>query len=249
MPIEKVFEKQEDVPEFLKSAVVKQDGKFVFTAELPEEVTGLKSALDKERKAREEYEKRLKTFEGIDPEEAKKQKETARKAEEEKAKQAGQWENWKAQMQQQFDTEKSALLKQVEALKSSLHQEMVGARATAAIAEAKGVPALLLPHIGADVVEEEGKPVVRIVKDGKVRYGKSGEPMTIAERIAEMREDEIFGRAFEPASPGGSGAQSGNKAGSAGGKTMTRAEFNKLNAENPQAAMDFIRKEKGRVVD
>lgn len=249
MPIEQVFEKQEDIPEFLKSAVVEQDGKFVFKAELPGEVTGLKSALDKERKAREDYEKRLKTFEGIDPEEAKKQKETARKAEEDKAKQAGQWENWKAQMQTQFDSEKTALQKQIEALKSSLYQEMVGARATTAIAEAKGVPALLLPHIGANVVEEDGKPVVRIVKDGKVRYGKSGEPMTIAERIAEMREDEIFGRAFEPVNQGGSGAQNGTKAGSAGNKTMTRAEFNALNAADPQAAMNFIRKDKGRVVD
>lgn len=228
MPIEQIFDSKEDVPEFLKSAVVEQDGKFVFKAELPGEVTGLKSALDKERKAREEYEKKLKGFEGIDPEEARKQAEAAKKAAEEQAKQAGKWEDWKAQMQTQFETEKTALQKQIEALKSSLHQEMVGARATTAIAEAKGVPALLLPHIGADVVEEDGKPVVRIVKDGKVRYGKSGEPMTIAERIAEMREDEIFGRAFEPVSPGGSGAQNGNKAGSANQNTMTRTAFEQL---------------------
>lgn len=224
MPVKQIFEKKEDVPEFLRDAVTEQDGKWVFEAELPNEVKGLKSALDKERERAEKAEKGLKGYEGIDPEEARQQKEAARKAEEEKAKQAGQWENWKAQMQQQFDAEKSALLKQVEALKSSLHQEMVGARATAAIAEARGVPALLLPHIGADVVEEEGKPVVRIVKDGKVRYGKSGEPMTIAERIAEMREDEIFGRAFEPVSPGGSGAQNGGKPGSANGFTIKREE-------------------------
>lgn len=224
MPVKQIFEKAEDVPEFLKSAVVEQDGKFVFEAELPGEVKGLKSALDKERAAREEFEKKLKGYEGINPEEARKQAAESKKAEEERAKQAGQWENWKAQMQTQFDTEKSALQKQIEALKSSLHQEMVGARATAAIAEAKGVPALLLPHIGADVVEEDGKPTVRIVKDGKVRYGKSGEPMTIAERIAEMREDEVFGRAFEPVSPGGSGAQSGGKAGSAGGHVIKRED-------------------------
>lgn len=205
-PINLEWDSQDAIPEQLKPLAVERDGKWIFEAEAKEEVAGLKAALNNERKRAKQYEQLAKQYDGIDPDRARQILDEASKAEEEKAKAAGQWENWKAQMQQQHESEKGALTKQLETLKSELHRQMITANATMAISAAKGIPALLLPHIGASVIEENGSYAVRIMDGDKVRYGKNGEPMTIAERIEEMKADPVFGRAFEASGNGGSGA-------------------------------------------
>lgn len=207
MPIEQIFEAKDAAPEFLRPLLVEQDGKFVFQAELPHEVQGLKTALDKEREEKQKLAKLAKQFEGIDAAKARELLSAKAQAEEEKAKAQGDWENWKAQMQSQFDQEKHTLTEQISTLERDLAEQMITATATAVIAEAKGIPALLLPHLSARVVVENGKREVRIYDvAGNVRYGKEGRPMTIAERVEEMKSDPIFGRAFEASGNGGSGA-------------------------------------------
>ncbi len=224
MPIKQVFETKEAAPEFLRESLIEDGGKFVFEAETRTEVTGLKSALEAERTRKAELEKLAKQFEGIDPAKAKEMLANAKKAEEEKAKAQGDWDNWKAQMQSQFDNEKQSLTAKLTEAETALESELITARATAAIAEAKGVPALLLPHVGAKVVNENGKREVRIFDAaGQVRYGKDGKPLTIAERIAEMKADTVFGRAFEASGAGGSGAQN-NTAGSGSGFSISREQ-------------------------
>lgn len=235
MPVEQIFEKAEDAPEFLRGHLTETNGKFVFKAELPSEVTGLKSALEAERQQKAELEKLANQFKGIDPAKAKELLANAKKAEEDAAKAKGDWDNWKAQMQSQFDQEKVALTTRLTEAETALESELITARATAAIAEAKGVPALLLPHVGARVVNENGKREVRIFDAaGQTRYGKNGAPMTIAERIAEMKQDAIFGRAFEGTGAGGSGAQN-NTAGAGGKKSIPRAEFDQMSVADKAA--------------
>lgn len=229
MPIEQIFEKAEDAPEYLRSHLTEANGKFVFKAELPTEVTGLKSALEAERKAKADLEKLAKQFEGIDPAKAKEMIANAKKAEEDAAKAKGDWDNWKAQMQGQFDQEKATLTTRLTETESALEAELITARATSAIAAEKGVPALLLPHVGAKVVNENGKREVRIFDAaGQTRYGKDGKPMTIAERVAEMKQDAIFGRAFEGTGAGGSGAPNHTAGGGGSGRTLSRAAFDQL---------------------
>src|SRR5262249_10147762 len=101
MPIKQTFEKKEDAPEWMRESLLEQDGKFVFEAELPHETAGLKSALEKERKAKAEFEKSLKGFEGIDPEEARRLKVEAEKLEADKLKQKGDWETREEQLKEQ----------------------------------------------------------------------------------------------------------------------------------------------------
>ena len=95
-----------------------------------------------------------------------------------------------------------------EALQNQLYQLMVENAATAAVAELKGVPDLLLPFIKnqVKVVDQDGAFKVFVVDaQGDQRYsGVTGQPMTIKELVTEMKANEKYGRLFESeAAPGG----------------------------------------------
>lgn len=99
--------------------------------------------------------------------------------------------------------------KRGEALQGQLYGLLVENAATAAVAEAKGVPELLLPFIKnqVKVVEQDGEFKVFVVDAaGDQRYsGITGQPMTIKELVAEMKAQEKFGRLFESEAGGGGG--------------------------------------------
>lgn len=116
----------------------------------------------------------------------------------------------RAELQDGFQKALGAKDTEIQQMFASLQRHMVVGAATAAIAEAKGVPDLLLPHITSQVkVLKEGTDyVVRVVdKDGDVRHGVTAQPMTIQELVAEMKNSPTFGRAFESEAAAGSGAR------------------------------------------
>ena len=243
MPVKQIFDTQDAVPEFLRSAVIEQDGKWVFEAELPHEVAGLKSALEKERKTKADYEKSLKSFEGVDPEEARRLKAEAEQAAADKLKNKGDWETREKQLkeqlakdlaarEQQYAAESAKWQEREAALRRAIEQHLIEAQATAAISAAKGVPELLLPHVlrQTKVIEENGEFVVRVLDgQGQPRIADvKGTPFGIVHLVEEMKNNEIFGRAFEASGAGGSGAQNGNKGAGSGQKTMTRAAFDQM---------------------
>lgn len=94
-------------------------------------------------------------------------------------------------------------------LEGQLYQLLVDQAATSAIAEAKGVPKLLLPFIRTQVKVEEadGKANVYVVDAaGDRRYsGVTGQPMSIKELVAEMKGQEEYGRLFDAEAPSGGG--------------------------------------------
>lgn len=95
-----------------------------------------------------------------------------------------------------------------QALQNQLYGLMVENSATAAVAELKGVPELLMPFIKQQVKvqEEDGQFKVLVVDgQGETRYGATGSPMTIKELVAEMKGNERFGRLFESEQQGGGG--------------------------------------------
>lgn len=100
-----------------------------------------------------------------------------------------------------------------QALQDQLYGLMVENGATAAVAELKGVPELLLPFIKQQVkvTEEDGKFVVQVIDTaGEPRYGATGSLMTIKELVAEMKANEKYGRLFESERPGGGGKPPGS---------------------------------------
>lgn len=253
MPIEQVFEKREDAPEFLRGALLEDNGKFVFRAELPTETQGLKTGLQKEREAREAAERALKGFEGIDPQRARKLAEEAEKAEREGLKNKGDWETREKQLterlaadlakrEQQFQAELDGAKARAERLQKSLEQHLVRAEATAALAAQGGLTDLLLPHVISQIrVLEDGENfVARVIgPDGNPRIADvKGTPMTIAQLVAEMRENTAYAPAFKAPRVGGSGAPGESTAGATGTVTISRADArdtNKYKAAREQA--------------
>lgn len=124
--------------------------------------------------------------------------------------------------------------KRGEALQNQLYGLLVENAATAAVAELKGVPELLLPFIKQQVkvVEEEGQFNVYVVDgSGDRRYsGVTGQPMTIKELVAEMKANEKYGRLFESEAPAGGGMPP------RGGATPPRQPGQQLSANEKIAA-------------
>lgn len=105
-----------------------------------------------------------------------------------------------------------------QALQGQLYNLLVENAATAAVAELKGIPDLLLPFIKQQVkvAEADGQFKVTVVDGaGEVRYGATGSPMTIKELVAEMKAQEKFGRLFESDQQPGNGG-GGMRPGSGG---------------------------------
>lgn len=214
-----------------------------------EDVSGLKSALGKERTTREKLERDFAKFKDIDPEKAR---EALAKVEEYRTidpkKDADRianekFEAAKGQLLEKHLEEIATRDKRIEHLAATVSELMIDQVATAALAEAKGSVDLLLPHVKARtrVKEVDGKFVVEVIdKDGNVRIADAkGTPMDIKGLVAEMRQSEAFGRAFEGSGQSGSGMQPNNGGGGSSQlkrSAMTTQQKADYIAEHGQAA-------------
>jgi len=125
-------------------------------------------------------------------------------------------EKVKAELRKGFDTELAAKDNQLKTMSGTLQRYLVDSAAATALAEYKGVPDLLLPHIRSQVkVVQNGETYNAIVvdSDGDARVSSvTGEPMTINDLVKEMRSSPVFGRAFESDAPSGGGLPPGPRA-------------------------------------
>jgi hypothetical protein len=174
------------------------------------DVTGLTSALEKERKSAAALEKELRLWRQIadDPEAA-----LTRSQEMEAT--LHQFETGAQDRQERelaLTAEVNAVIaekdSQIDQLKQQNREFLITTEATAAILTAKGSPELLMPHIRlqVSVVEEEGALHIRIAgDDGEVRVNEDGGYLSLKELVSEMRSSPIFARAFDPVGSRGSG--------------------------------------------
>ena len=198
-------------------SLYKQDGD-IFRLDVSgyEDPVGLKSALQKERDAAKTATRQAQAFAslGKTPEEIAAIVAAQAQAEHDKMAKGGEWEKLKTQMAEQQEQERAAWQTSIKAKDAAIERHLIDAQAATAIAAAKGVPELLLPHVKAHVrvVEDGGDYAVRIVdKQGNPRVDGKGEFLSIADLVAEMRQDAIYGRAFEASGTTGSGAPSGQQ--------------------------------------
>jgi len=243
MAIKAIIEKLEDAPEALREhyrAGTKDEGaegKFVLGVEAVagwnlEDVSGLKTALSRERTNAQTASTQLAKFvdhEGkpMDPgkvlqalEELGELKKLDPKSQADQLANS-KFESLKTQLLDTHKTELSAREERINKLTSTVSSLLIDSVATGAIAEAKGAVELLLPHVQRHtrVKETDGKFSVEVVdKDGNVRVNSKAEPMTIAELITEMRGSDTFGRAFDAEGHTGGGKQPDNPGPGAGGK-------------------------------
>lgn len=220
MPFEPTVDSLDAVPEDARPFYRKApDGKFnLITAE---SIDKLESSLGNTKRERDEAKRRaalVDQWEGLgkSADEIKALLEREAAADEERAKAAGEWDKLKAQMESNFNKERETFTQKEQRLQTALEKHLIGEAATRAIAEEKGVPTLLLPHVERRVKvteTDDGYSVVVLDDDGKTpKLNAENKPMSIRELVASMRDDETFGRAFE-----GSGHSGGGGTGGSGG--------------------------------
>ncbi|MFC3072357.1 hypothetical protein [Shinella pollutisoli] len=255
MALKAIVDAVDSLPESAREFYVKDEtsGKFRLDVESVdgfalEDVSGLKTALGKERTTREGLERQVVRFKDLDPDKAR---EALAKLEEltaiDPAKEADKiantkFEAAKSQLLEKHSGELSSRDERIKGLTGTIDGLLREQRATTAIAEAKGSVDLLLPHVlnATRTVEKDGKFEVEVVdRNGNVRIDGKGNNMDIKGLIAEMKASEVFGRAFEASGQSGSGKLPGNGGGDRGQlkrSQMTNADKANYIAEHGQEA-------------
>ena len=222
------------IEENIKGLYVEKDGKFVLPVDGIEDTSALKGALAKERKMAGDLEKQTKAWKslGKTPEEIQELLEAQELRAQTDAERKGEWDKLRAQMNEKHQTELRTKDETIGQMRKRLEAELVDAKATAAIASAKGVPDLLLPIVQRHVKVDDSFNVVVVDGKGDPRVNGKGEPLTISDLITEMRASEIYGRAFDGSGQSGSGMPPSS--GSAGGTSgrVTKAD---LEGKSPAA--------------
>lgn len=237
MALKAILASLDGIDDAISALYVEKDGKFILDVESVdgfalEDVNGLKTALGKERTTRERLERDVIKFKDLDPDKAR---EALAKLEEltsiDPAKEADKiantkFEAAKAQLLEKHTGELTSRDERIGHLTKTVEGLLIDAAATSALAEAKGSVELLLPHVRAHtrVKEVDGKFTVEVIdKDGNAKIADSkGTPMDISGLVAEMKESDAFGRAFEGSGQSGSGKQPGA---GGGGNAPQRGNF------------------------
>ena len=120
----------------------------------------------------------------------------------------------RAELSRGYDTKLAEKDLSLKSMEGTLTKYLVTSEATRAVAEFRGVPELLMPHISASVrVVADGSGGFRAMvvdSDGDARVSSvTGQPMTISDLVKEMKSSPVFGRAFESEAPQGGGARPG----------------------------------------
>lgn len=234
----------DDVPEGVRDFYEESDEGYrlaVEGVEFPEEVKGLKSALQKERDARKKEERRLAELreqipEDFDPGRWEELTEAEKKREREKAEKKGEYEKVIAQ-KEEFWQEKLEEEKQArQTVEQQLEQHIVDGAIMAAASE-HDAWAHLLPDYAkrfVQVKEVDGKRVPVVVdEDGDRRLNNEGDTMSISELVAWMKEEERYQPLFKPSGASGGGAAAGGGAGGPG----TQKSIKEMSDQEKQ---DFI---------
>lgn len=205
-----------------KQHYTEKDGKFYLSVGPVdgislENVTGLKKTVEtlrsSERKLKTELDTAKSAFEGIDAEAARealsKMSEIKNWDKDTKVKEA--IEANKKELLKQHEVKVKELTGKLETMTSQLHEAVVTSKIIEALQKEKGNVELLLPHVKTSVKMKEGAdgkfyPEV-IGEDGSPRVGDAaGNPMSILQRVQEMKTQKTFASAFDGAQSSGSGS-------------------------------------------
>jgi len=238
MGLKAIVAKLEDVAEGFRSLYRTVDGKFVLDVDevdgfALENITGLRTALSKEREDRRTAQESLtkatdslKAFEGLDP---KTTREKLTKAEEllkiDPQKEADRLtservKGWTDTEGARFKGELEARDKKLASLTTALAREMIESKAVLAITAAKGKVKPLLPHVLAKcrVREVDGAYVAEVLDvNGNPRLDSEGKPVKVDQLVTEFKADPDFAGNFEGTGRSGSGSGPGAGPGAGGG--------------------------------
>lgn len=212
------------------------DGKFRLDVDGVEDTSGLKSALQKERKRADDLEKVAKKFEGLDPDEVRVLLSRLGDDEDAKLIKEGKFEELigrkTEKMRKDFEKKLEAAKKEVDsaAAKAGRWSQRVLDNALREAAVKAGLHAhaiddALFRGRAMFSLDEDGN-AVQLDRDGQVVMGKNGKtPFTPTEWLDSMRDAAPH---WFPANGSGSGAPQQSQRGGSKGNTMKRADFDAL---------------------
>lgn len=193
------------------------DGKFKLDAEGVEDVSGLKSALEKEREQRRTLTADLAKFKGVDPTRYAELLEQQRLLDEKQLIEAGEVDklvdNRVKSMREKYEGDINALKTEGSTLKGRLEKLLIDTEV-----QREAVP--MVVDTAMDDVVRRAREVFQIVdghsvpmKDGKVVYGEDGvTPLTVKEWLAGLAKNAPH--LFKQSSGGGAGQGGSRGAGS-----------------------------------
>jgi hypothetical protein len=232
MALKATVDTLDDVPETVRDFYEESDGRFrlkVEGVEFPEEVKGLKTALERERDARKRIEQEARTLreqipEGFDPERWEQLTKAEKEREQRKAEEKGEWEKLRGQLQEQHQKQIQEWEGREKTLLSQLDQKIVDEAILGAAAQHDAY-AHLLPKYAKDfvkVVEEDGRrrPVV-VDERGDRRLNEKGEDMTIPQLVEWMKVQEQYWPLFKGHGVAGGGSSGRSGAGGAHSKKIS----------------------------
>lgn len=216
-------------------------------------ISRLNSEAKSHREAKQEATAALKAFEGIeDPAAALKALETVKNLNDKQLVDAGDVEKVKQAAIKAVEDQYKPYVDRAETLEQQLRQEKIGGSFARSqfIAEKMAVPVPMVEKtFGEHFTLEDGKIVAKDASGNQI-YSKSkpGEAASFDEAMEILVEQSPFkdsimkGRQQSGAGVKGAG-------GTGGSKTISRAEFDRLNADNPAQAAKMVTQEGIQVVD
>jgi hypothetical protein len=247
MPLAQTVDTLESVPEAARGAYVEKDGKFHLDF-VVEDVTGLKRALESERGLNKAAKDKVAAWEklGKSPEEIDEMLAAERTKAEQLAIKAGKFDevlakklgDQKLEYDGKISTAEKAKASALKIAEQAVVNTSLATALTKAKASAEGLTAL--PKLIGDrvriefdengnasssILDADGKPMVGSLANGLANYDD-----LVKEAI------KTFPSLFEGAG-GGSGSNQNNQRRDAGGKTLTRTEFDALPPTDRMAKM------------
>ena len=199
MALNRTIKSLEEVPEAARGAYIKQGDVYVLDFEV-EDVSGLKANHERLLQQHATAKQKLAALEGIDVDEYKTLKEQAAARAQAEAEKKGEWEKLRASLVEAHQKELDKMRGSLKAREDAISKLVKTNGAIVALKELGGEVELLLPHVErqVQVVEKDGQFVAQVMgPDGQPRVlnGK-GDPFTIKDLVAEMRESATFKNAF-----------------------------------------------------
>lgn len=231
MALKLTVDSLDGMDEAQKSLYVQQGDKFTLDVDglpQPEDTSGLKSALQAERKSNRNLENKAKAYEklGKTPEEIQELIDAQETQARSQAEKRGEFDKILAQVNEKNASALKAKDDEIAKMRKRVETELVDGKAIEAITAAKGKAKLLLPIVKNRLQVDENFNVVVYEPDGVTpKVDDTGKPVSIADLVSEMRASEDYGAAFEGSGQSGSGTRPTNGSGGNPFARLTKADL------------------------
>lgn len=227
MTLKYTVDSLDGIDENVRGLYAEKDGKFVLSVEgipAPEDTSGLKTALERERANAKQFSKQVKRWEGLgkSPEEISELLESLAENERKKAEEDGDFDKLLSQHKTKWEKEKAELAAELDASRASERKAIIenSLKSSLVTAGATGEGMELLPVILSQRIKFEtdgGERVIRILsEDGETPLAGSSKDGTATFEDLAKWAVEKYPSLFKGEGRGGGGKQPDSKAGRSG---------------------------------